>query len=213
MHKPWYWDTLNSLIWFRWSQVCNQEEVDWSFKFYGALYWFWVHSRMAKLFRSKFVFSWNILFFLCQEELEVGVSEVFQPGSVLDMPQRPAWTYSMSKTELQAREEEYFQTYLKNIYSKYKTSQLSYFEHNLEVRVQSPHLRPFLSSFFYPKEERKVAWGRGQMFSKFSNFFSQRRSFWGYRPSRLRGLAMFQQRINCYQVHIQIWGNYTEPLL
>ncbi len=69
-----------------------------------------------------------------QAELEVGVEEVYQPGSALDMPQRPPWSYSMSKAQLQEVEEKHLQDYLKKIYSNYRPSQLSYFEHNLEVR-------------------------------------------------------------------------------
>ena len=62
------------------------------------------------------------------------MEEVYQPGSVLDMPQRPPWSYAMSKAQLQDVEEKHFEDYLKKIYSKYKPSQLSYFEHNLEVK-------------------------------------------------------------------------------
>ena len=68
-----------------------------------------------------------------QTELEVSVEEVHHPGSVLDFPHRPPWSYDMSKAELVSLEERQFEAYLKDIYSKYTAEQLSYFEHNLEV--------------------------------------------------------------------------------
>ena len=54
--------------------------------------------------------------------------------SGLDIPRRPPWTYEMSKEELETTEEREFEAYLKKIHSKYTMAQLSYFEHNLEVR-------------------------------------------------------------------------------
>lgn len=61
------------------------------------------------------------------------MEEVYQPGSVLDIPRRPAWNYSMSKVELEGKEERVFKAYLEDIYSKHTPRKLSYFEHNLEV--------------------------------------------------------------------------------
>lgn len=54
--------------------------------------------------------------------------------TVLDFPKRPPWNYQMTKEQLLAREEKCFRDYLEGIYSTYQPSQLSYFEHNLEVR-------------------------------------------------------------------------------
>ncbi len=70
-----------------------------------------------------------------QESLEVGVEGVYRPGSVLDIPRRPPWNYSMSKAEVEGQEEAMFEGYLREIYSNHKTENLSYFEHNLEVIV------------------------------------------------------------------------------
>ena len=61
------------------------------------------------------------------------MEDIYQPGSVLDIPQRPPWTYQMIKMEVEAREETMFVEYLRNIYSRHKPEELSYFEHNLEV--------------------------------------------------------------------------------
>ena len=63
------------------------------------------------------------------------MDEVYAPGTALDIPHRPQWSYSMSKKELETLEEKEFEAYLKEIHSKYTVSQLSYFENNLEVRV------------------------------------------------------------------------------
>ncbi|CAH1785669.1 unnamed protein product, partial [Owenia fusiformis] len=65
--------------------------------------------------------------------LEVDHDAIYQPGSVLDMPKRPKWDYSMSKSQLITREETYFRTYMENIYEKHDAGDLSYFELNLET--------------------------------------------------------------------------------
>ncbi|XP_038063800.1 guanine nucleotide-binding protein-like 1 [Patiria miniata] len=70
---------------------------------------------------------------LPEEALEVDLGDIYQPGSVLDMPKRPTWNYSLSKEQVEAREEAMFQEYLHNIFSKYSSRQLSYFEINLET--------------------------------------------------------------------------------
>lgn len=62
------------------------------------------------------------------------MDEVYAPGTVLDIPHRPQWSYSMSKKELEALEEKEFEAYLQKIYSKYTANRLSYFDNNLEVR-------------------------------------------------------------------------------
>ena len=43
-----------------------------------------------------------------QTALELDLNDVYQPGSVLDMPKRPPWDYKMSKSKLDVKEEVYF---------------------------------------------------------------------------------------------------------
>jgi hypothetical protein len=50
----------------------------------------------------------EFLLFLPQTALEVNIDEIYKPGSVLDMPQRPMWDYKMSKEKLLTQEEQYF---------------------------------------------------------------------------------------------------------
>lgn len=77
--------------------------------------------------------SYSVQPLLPQECREVGVDTVYQPGSVLDIPKRPPWNYGMSKAEVEGQEEAMFEQYIREIYSKHKVEDLSYFEHNLEV--------------------------------------------------------------------------------
>ena len=63
----------------------------------------------------------------------MSVEDVYAPGTVLDIPKRPPWSYSMSKEELERQEEAMFKDYLEKIYSQHRAERLSYFEHNLEV--------------------------------------------------------------------------------
>nr|BAG63768.1 unnamed protein product [Homo sapiens] len=67
------------------------------------------------------------------ELLELDIREVYQPGSVLDFPRRPPWSYEMSKEQLMSQEERSFQDYLGKIHGAYSSEKLSYFEHNLET--------------------------------------------------------------------------------
>ncbi|KAI4530996.1 hypothetical protein MG293_018854 [Ovis ammon polii] len=67
------------------------------------------------------------------ELLELDIREVYQPGSVLDFPRRPPWSYEMSKEQLMSQEERSFQEYLGKIHGAYTSEKLSYFEHNLET--------------------------------------------------------------------------------
>nr|XP_054769733.1 guanine nucleotide-binding protein-like 1 [Lytechinus pictus] len=64
---------------------------------------------------------------------EVDIDDIYQPGSVLDMPKRPPWDYNISKDKLEQREEQEFRNYLQTIYEKFPSKQLSYFEINLET--------------------------------------------------------------------------------
>ncbi|XP_022239198.1 guanine nucleotide-binding protein-like 1 isoform X2 [Limulus polyphemus] len=70
---------------------------------------------------------------LSQEALEVSYEDIFLPGSVLDIPKRPPWNYSMSKEQLEAREQKHFREYLQKIEQEFKSEELSYFEMNLET--------------------------------------------------------------------------------
>lgn len=70
---------------------------------------------------------------LPEESLEVDMDDVYKPGSVLDMPKRPPWDYSVSKEQVESKEEKMFQDYLQNIYERYEPRELSYFEVNLET--------------------------------------------------------------------------------
>nr|KAF6461952.1 putative G protein nucleolar 1 (putative) [Molossus molossus] len=67
------------------------------------------------------------------EMLELDIQEVYQPGSVLDFPRRPPWSYEMSKEQLMSQEERSFQEYLGKIHGAFTSEKLSYFEHNLET--------------------------------------------------------------------------------
>ncbi|XP_062620565.1 guanine nucleotide-binding protein-like 1 [Saccostrea cucullata] len=68
-----------------------------------------------------------------EADLEVDFESVYRPGSVLDIPKRPPWDYSMSKAQLEAREEKYFQKYIHGIMEEHSPKELSYFEMNLET--------------------------------------------------------------------------------
>lgn len=68
-----------------------------------------------------------------QETLEVSLETTYKPGSVLDMPKRPPWNYSMSKEQVERSEQTMFENFLDKIYDECKISELSYFERNLET--------------------------------------------------------------------------------
>ena len=63
------------------------------------------------------------------------MEDVYRPGSELDIPRRPQWTYSMTKQQLDTQEESTFHDYLSRIHSSHRPQELSHFEHNLEVHV------------------------------------------------------------------------------
>nr|BAE88426.1 unnamed protein product [Macaca fascicularis] len=58
------------------------------------------------------------------EVLELDIREVYQPGSVLDFPRRPPWSYEMSKEQLMSQEERSFQEYLGKIHGAYSSEKL-----------------------------------------------------------------------------------------
>ncbi|XP_073974627.1 nucleostemin 4 isoform X2 [Rhodnius prolixus] len=66
-----------------------------------------------------------------EEKLEIDI-EFFFP-SELKFPVRPPWDFSMSKEQLDAKENKYFSDYLKEIEKKFDIAELSYFELNLET--------------------------------------------------------------------------------
>ncbi|ELT91484.1 hypothetical protein CAPTEDRAFT_2916 [Capitella teleta] len=73
---------------------------------------------------------------LPETALEINMDDIYKPGSVLDMPQRPVWQFSMTKEKLLAQEEKYFRNYIDSLVEKYgadQEEQLSYFELNLET--------------------------------------------------------------------------------
>lgn len=70
---------------------------------------------------------------LNEETLEIDIHHIFFPGSELDIPKRPKWSFSMSKQEIDAQENKYFLEYVTAIENKYPLKELSYFELNLET--------------------------------------------------------------------------------
>ncbi|XP_055950603.1 guanine nucleotide-binding protein-like 1 isoform X2 [Argiope bruennichi] len=68
-----------------------------------------------------------------EETLEVSYEDVFTEGSELDMPKRPPWDFSLSKEELEMREQKYFREYIANLEAKFGDEDLSHFEMNLET--------------------------------------------------------------------------------
>ena len=55
-----------------------------------------------------------------EESLEIPIEQIYRPGSALDMPIRPTWTYQMTKEELNQQEQTYFnvrRTNTKNFFS------------------------------------------------------------------------------------------------
>jgi hypothetical protein len=65
--------------------------------------------------------------------MEVSVEDIYRPGSDLDIPRRPPWSYSMTKEQLDQQEQSAFQDYLSRIHSNHRPQDLSLFEHNLET--------------------------------------------------------------------------------
>lgn len=66
-------------------------------------------------------------------ELEIEIEDFYKPGSPLDMPLRPKWSYDMTKEQLERNEQKYFNKYLADIFESYPHHELSYFEMNLET--------------------------------------------------------------------------------
>ena len=70
---------------------------------------------------------------LPEEALEVGLDDIYPPEKQIDFPKRPKWSFSDTKQMLEAREEQYFKSWLQNVYSRFDIAELSFFEHSLEV--------------------------------------------------------------------------------
>ncbi|XP_028410961.1 guanine nucleotide-binding protein-like 1 [Dendronephthya gigantea] len=68
-----------------------------------------------------------------KHELEFTLEDIYKPGTVLDMPKRPKWNYQMDKRQVEANEESMFRQYIKNIKQEHQSTEISYFEMNLET--------------------------------------------------------------------------------
>lgn len=68
-----------------------------------------------------------------QEAMEIGFETMYAPDQLIDFPKRPQWTKKDTKDTLEQKEETYFKNWKESIYNRYSSSELSYFEHNLEV--------------------------------------------------------------------------------
>ena len=100
------------------------------------------HVFCSSLLRKERIVCQSLVFlspycymYMCtyQIVMEVSVEDVYRPGSELDIPHRPPWSYSMTKQQLDRQEEAAFQDYLSQIHSSHNPHELSLFEHNLEV--------------------------------------------------------------------------------
>ena len=65
-------------------------------------------------------------------EMELSVEDIYPAGTILDIPKRPSWSYNDTRVKIETSEEKMFESYLKEIYSKFPNDNLSYFDHNLE---------------------------------------------------------------------------------
>ena len=68
-----------------------------------------------------------------KDELEFTLEDIYKPGTVLDMPKRPEWSYKMNKRQVEENEESMFRQYIKDIKHEHPGTELSYFEMNLET--------------------------------------------------------------------------------
>lgn len=68
---------------------------------------------------------------LPQECLEMDID--IGGDKFIDIPKRPPWNYKLSKKQLEASEERYFQEYLENLFTMHNADELSYMELNLET--------------------------------------------------------------------------------
>ncbi|KNC82263.1 hypothetical protein SARC_05453 [Sphaeroforma arctica JP610] len=67
------------------------------------------------------------------DTLVLGFDELYySTDDPVGFPVRPKWDYSMTKDQLEAREEAMFETWLSHVYTKHGTN-VGHFEHNLET--------------------------------------------------------------------------------
>jgi hypothetical protein len=52
---------------------------------------------------------------MSEQSLEIPIEQIYRPGSALDMPVRPRWTYDMTKEYLEQQEKDYFAVRLVSI--------------------------------------------------------------------------------------------------
>ncbi|XP_056901931.1 guanine nucleotide-binding protein-like 1 [Takifugu flavidus] len=68
-----------------------------------------------------------------ENELEIGIDNIYPPDKGLSFPQRPPWNYEMSREKLLRKEERSFRDYLDELLSRNPPGSISHFEHNLET--------------------------------------------------------------------------------
>ncbi|KAL6109260.1 gnl1 [Pungitius sinensis] len=70
---------------------------------------------------------------ISDKELEININDIFPSDKGLGFPQRPAWSYEMTRENLLRKEEKSYREYLDNLHAKNAAGSLSHFEHNLET--------------------------------------------------------------------------------
>ncbi|KAM8869892.1 guanine nucleotide-binding protein-like 1 [Spinachia spinachia] len=70
---------------------------------------------------------------ISDKELEINIDDIFPSDKGLGFPQRPAWSYEMTRENLLRKEEKSYREYLDNLHAKNAPGSLSHFEHNLET--------------------------------------------------------------------------------
>ncbi|XP_065195423.1 guanine nucleotide-binding protein-like 1 [Sycon ciliatum] len=69
---------------------------------------------------------------LAEKDLEVSYEDIYGSIEHIDMPVRPTWQYSLSKQQLEAKEQRYFNEYIDQLMADTHNHPLSYFERNPE---------------------------------------------------------------------------------
>ncbi|KAJ3226402.1 Guanine nucleotide-binding-like protein 1 [Clydaea vesicula] len=65
--------------------------------------------------------------------LKIGYEDLYENNNFIDIPKRGHWTELDTKETLEQREQEKFDAWLQNVYSKFNAQSLSWFEENLNV--------------------------------------------------------------------------------
>ncbi|XP_068426723.1 guanine nucleotide-binding protein-like 1 [Clinocottus analis] len=68
-----------------------------------------------------------------EKEHEININDIFPSEKGLGFPQRPSWSYEMTRENLLRKEEKSYREYLDDLHTKNPTGTLSHFEHNLET--------------------------------------------------------------------------------